>query len=54
MHRLAPLPPAVDDPAAPRLVLRDGTIASVRCSTPGDREAMRRFFHELSPESRRS
>ena len=53
MHPLAPSPPAVDDPAAPRLVLRDGTVASVRRSTPGDREAMRRFFHELSPESRR-
>jgi acetyl coenzyme A synthetase (ADP forming)-like protein len=53
MHPLAPSPPAVDEPAAPRLVLRDGTVASVRRSTPGDREAMRRFFHELSPESRR-
>ena len=53
MHPLAPSPPAVDDAAAPRLVLRDGTVASVRRSTPADREAMRRFFHELSPESRR-
>jgi acetyl coenzyme A synthetase (ADP forming)-like protein len=53
MHPLAPSPPAVDDPAAPRLVLRDGTVASVRRSVPGDRETMRRFFHELSPESRR-
>ena len=53
MHRLAPAPPAVDDSAGPRLVLRDGTVASVRRSTPGDHEAMRRFFHELSPESRR-
>src|SRR5471032_2078063 len=53
MHPLAPAPPAVDDPGGPRLVLRDGTVASVRRSTPGDRDAMRRFFHELSPESRR-
>jgi len=53
MHPLAPAPPAVDDPAAPRLVLRDGTVASVRRSTPADRDTMRRFFHELSPESRR-
>jgi acetyl coenzyme A synthetase (ADP forming)-like protein len=53
MHPLAPSPPAVDDPAAPRVVLRDGTVASVRRSTPDDREAMRRFFHELSPESLR-
>ena len=53
MHPVAPAPPAVDDAAAPRLVLRDGTVASVRRSTPADREALRRFFHELSPESRR-
>jgi RimJ/RimL family protein N-acetyltransferase len=53
MHPLAPSPPAGDDPAGPRLVLRDGTVASVRRSTPADGEAMRRFFHELSHESRR-
>jgi acetyl coenzyme A synthetase (ADP forming)-like protein len=53
MHPLAPSPPAVDDPAAPRFVLRDGTVASVRRSTAADCEAMRRFFHELSQESRR-
>lgn len=52
MHRLAPSPPALDDPAAPRLVLRDGTVATVRRSTTDDRQTMRRFFHELSPESR--
>ncbi len=53
MHPLAPSPPALDDPAGPRLVLRDGTVATVRRSTPADRDAMRQFFHELSPESRR-
>src|SRR4249919_3850226 len=53
MHPVAPSSPVLDDPAAPRLVLRDGSVATVRRSTPGDREAMRRFFHELSPESRR-
>ena len=53
MHPVPPSPPAVDDAAAPRLVLRDGTLASLRRSTPADCEAMRRFFHELSPESRR-
>ena len=54
MHPLAPSPPAVDDLAAPRLVLRDG-IGRERppLARPSDREAMRRFFHELSPESRR-
>jgi acetyl coenzyme A synthetase (ADP forming)-like protein len=53
MHRLAPSPPVLDDPAAPRLVLRDGSVATVRRSTTDDRETMHRFFHELSPESRR-
>ncbi|MGH9141152.1 MAG: GNAT family N-acetyltransferase [Vicinamibacterales bacterium] len=53
MHPLAPSPPAVDDPAGPRLVLRDGTVATVRRSTSADRATMRRFFHDLSPESRR-
>ena len=37
----------------PRMVLRDGTVASVRVATDGDREPLRRFFHDLSPESRR-
>ena len=53
MRPLAPAPPALDDPTTPRLVLRDGSVATVRRSTPDDREAMRRFFHDLSPESRR-
>src|SRR6185436_13308039 len=53
MHPLAPSPPAVDDWSAPRLVLRDGTVASVRRSTGDDLEGVRRFFHELSQESRR-
>ena len=53
MHQRPPSPPALDDPSAPRLVLRDGTVATVRRSTPADHEMMRRFFHELSPESRR-
>ena len=36
-----------------RLVLRDGSTAGVRPATVSDRAAMRRFFEELSPESRR-
>jgi hypothetical protein len=35
------------------MVLRDGTVASVRVATDSDRESLRRFFHDLSPESRR-
>ncbi len=36
-----------------RLVLRDGSSAGVRPATVSDREAMRRFFDKLSPDSRR-
>ena len=39
--------------AANRLVLRDGSVATVRPATPDDRDAVRRFYHDLSPESRR-
>ena len=39
--------------AANRLVLRDGSVATVRPSTLADREAVRRFYHDLSDESRR-
>ena len=46
--------PAGDVLDSPRLVLRDGTIASVRPAQPSDHAALRRFFHELSPESRRN
>ena len=45
--------PAGDLVDSPRLVLRDGTVASVRIAEPADREAIRRFFHDLSPDSRR-
>ena len=39
---------------ASRVILRDGTVARP-CASTGrdDRDALRRFFHELSPESRR-
>jgi len=33
--------------------LRDGTVASVRVAGPPDRDAVGRFFRDLSPESRR-
>jgi acyl-CoA synthetase (NDP forming)/GNAT superfamily N-acetyltransferase len=36
-----------------RLLLRDGSTAGVRASSPADRDAMRRFFHALSPTARR-
>jgi len=34
-------------------VLRDGSVATLRTTEPSDLPALRRFFHELSPESRR-
>ena len=49
---ITPPLPASDQIDSPRLVLRDGTVASVREVTPADRESIRRFFHDLSPEDR--
>jgi acetyl coenzyme A synthetase (ADP forming)-like protein len=52
MRKPAAVLPVGDYLDNPRMVLRDGTVASVRVATPADREALRRFFHDLSPESR--
>src|SRR4029079_2546375 len=38
---------------ASRVTLRDGSIATLRVSGPGDHDALRRFFHDLSAESHR-
>ena len=54
MREITPPLPAGDLIDSPRLMLRDGTVASVRASTPADRDAIRRFFHDLSPESLRN
>src|SRR5579862_5838800 len=35
-----------------RLILRDGSTATVRVATPGDGPGVADFFHRLSPESR--
>src|SRR5579862_5651508 len=45
--------PASDDAAASRATLRDGTAATLKIATPDDHASMTRFFHDLSPESRR-
>ncbi len=50
--RAAPTLPTADDPTM-RAVLRDGSVTDLRVAGPEDHEAVRRFFHELSPESRR-
>jgi len=51
--RVVPPPlPAADD-AAERVVMRDGSVATLRPSRAEDGPALKQFFHELSPESRR-
>jgi acetate---CoA ligase (ADP-forming) len=54
MREIPASAPATDDLDGVRLVLRDGTLASVRLAGPSDRDGIRRFFHELSPEARRN
>ena len=47
------IPPPYQDSVSPgRLILRDGTTALIRLAQPDDREALRTFFEQLSPESR--
>jgi acetyl coenzyme A synthetase (ADP forming)-like protein len=52
MYSIPPSAPAVDDLDSERLILRDGTTATVRCSVPGDEAAIVKFFNDLSLESR--
>ena len=44
--------PTQDAPQSGRLILRDGTTASIRLAKPADQEAMTIFFAGLSQESR--
>jgi acetate---CoA ligase (ADP-forming) len=44
--------PYQDSVASGRLILRDGTTASIRVARPEDRQALRGFFAQLSPASR--
>jgi acetyl coenzyme A synthetase (ADP forming)-like protein len=46
-------PPYQDSAESGRLILRDGTTASVRLATRHDQEALAAFFQRLSPESLR-
>jgi acetate---CoA ligase (ADP-forming) len=52
MNEATPSLPTADD-LANRAVLRDGSVVTIRATEPADRDALRRFFHELSLESRR-
>ena len=46
-------PPWSADGVDSRVVLRDGTVATLRITRPADHDALRRSFHELSPQSHR-
>src|SRR4051812_14149006 len=52
MKLITPPLPAADD-MAERVVLRDGSVATLRPSRSDDVPALMRFFCDLSPESRR-
>jgi RimJ/RimL family protein N-acetyltransferase len=53
MHPLpAPSLPGLDDVESRRLVLRDGSVASIRPTTAEDAPALADFFARLSPVSR--
>jgi acetyl coenzyme A synthetase (ADP forming)-like protein len=43
--------PYQDSAEAGRLILRDGTTATLRVAQPQDRDALRAFFQQLSPDS---
>jgi acyl-CoA synthetase (NDP forming)/RimJ/RimL family protein N-acetyltransferase len=48
------LPPTYQDSVqSGRVILRDGSTAFIRLAQPADRDALREFFHQLSPESKR-
>ncbi|VTT99278.1 -binding protein : Putative Acyl-CoA synthetase (NDP forming) OS=Candidatus Nitrospira defluvii GN=NIDE3866 PE=4 SV=1: Acetyltransf_1: CoA_binding_2: Succ_CoA_lig: ATP-grasp_5 [Gemmataceae bacterium] len=49
--RFVPVP-AQDSEERGRLILRDGSVAHLRPARPGDRDALTRFFCDLSAESR--
>jgi acetate---CoA ligase (ADP-forming) len=52
MQRLSPPLPSADETAL-RAVLRDGSVVFMKVAEPSDHDAVRRFFHDLSLESRR-
>jgi hypothetical protein len=52
MQLLPPPLPSCEDPTL-GAVLRDGSVVSLKIAGPADHDAVRRFFHDLSPESRR-
>src|ERR1051325_4066884 len=53
MQKLADTLPSPDDSAKTPALLRDGSVGGFEVGEPSDHDAVRRFFRELSPESRR-
>jgi acetyl coenzyme A synthetase (ADP forming)-like protein len=53
VHPLYIPAPYQDSAEAGRLLLRDGSTATIRVATTEDEKALADFFHRLSPESRR-
>ena len=51
-HPVPPSLPAADTADSRRIVLKDGSVATVRAATSADVPAMRHFFLNLSPDSR--
>jgi acetate---CoA ligase (ADP-forming) len=52
MHPLYIPAPYQDAPEFGRILLRDGSTATIRIASPTDAPALADFFHRLSPESR--
>lgn len=52
MRMTSRLDPALDDRSAPRVELRDRSVAFIRTALASDRDAVRRFFHALPAEDR--
>src|SRR5262245_53805806 len=52
VYTVPPSLPAFDDAETPRIVLRDGSVATVRRATTADVPSLRQFFQDLSSESR--
>jgi acetyl coenzyme A synthetase (ADP forming)-like protein len=53
VHPLYIPAPYQDSPGEGRVLLRDGSTATIRAAKPSDEEALVDFFHRLSPETRR-
>ena len=53
MHPISLPVASAEGIASPQVVLRDGSVAGLRPATTNDVTALQRFFHDLSPDSRR-